>query len=150
MNCALEFCINRASATQIATHLRTCDVSFVPPLSGRVAIDDYAYKIANRAMRFEAWANGDLVGLVATYCNDSEGHVAFITNVSVLPEWHGKGVASQLVERCIGQASEHSFACIELEVAQWNVAAIRLYEKHGFSTVRINGESAIMQLAIGK
>ncbi len=36
----------------------------------RVHVDRYAEKISQNAVRFEAWAAGELVGLVATYCND--------------------------------------------------------------------------------
>lgn len=151
MNAALEFCLNRASVAQITAHLRVCDDAFVPQLSGRVCIDDYAHKIADKAQRFEAFAaGGELVGLVAAYCNDSEGRVAFITSVSVLPGWQGQGIASQLVTRCIDHVRGLGFARIELELDERNRAAANLYEKHGFSANRTSGEAAIMYLTIGR
>jgi hypothetical protein len=68
MNEAVEYLSNNASEAQIAGHLSRCDADFVPSLSGRVDINDYAKKIVNKAMRFEAWSGGELVGLVAAYC----------------------------------------------------------------------------------
>ena len=146
MNEELELCMNQASIAQIAEHLRACNDTFVPQLSERVEIDAYAQKIANNAVCFEALADGVLVGLVAAYCNDSEGRVVFITSVSVLPRWQGRGVASKLVERCVGHARGLGFAHIELEVDQRNTPAVRLYLKHGFSTKKGKGESSTMCL----
>jgi len=149
MNKTLEFFIDKASEEQIAAHFSACDDSFVPPLGGRVNINDYAQKIAQKAARLEAWAADELVGLVAVYCNDSKGCVAFITSVSVLPTWQGRGIASQLVARCIDYARGLDFSRIELEVDDHNRAAVCLYEKHGFSIDRNNGQLTIMYLAMG-
>ena len=98
MSAAIEYRLNMASAAQIAEHLLRCDADFVPPLSGRVEIRDYAQKIASKATRFEAWSGGTLVGLVAAYCNDRDKRIAFITSVSVLREWTGKGIAARLMK----------------------------------------------------
>ena len=49
MSDAVQYRIGRASETEIAAHLRACDGSFVPPLSGRVDVAEYAGKIAGNA-----------------------------------------------------------------------------------------------------
>ena len=95
MSVAVEYLTNKASVAEIADHLLRCDTDFVPPLVGRVEITDYAKKIANMAMRFEAWAGGTLIGLVAAYCNHQESRIAYITSVSVLRAWMGKGIAAR-------------------------------------------------------
>lgn len=133
MSDAIEFCENRATVQQLAGHLQACDTDFMPPLNGRVVIGDYARKIADRALRFEAWADGELVGLVAAYCNDVDSRTAYVTSVSVLHGWQGRGIARQLLERCLEQAKTTGFRRIELEVGRENAAAIRLYEKLGFA-----------------
>ena len=150
MKRVLEICTNQADPEQIAKHLRACDASFTPPLSGRLEISGYAQKIADKANRFEAWAEGELVGLVAAYCNDTESRTAFITSVSILPGWQGRRVASQLVSQCIAYADRNGFRRIELEVSVQNTAAVRLYEKHGFLADTPCGQSVIMHLAIKK
>ena len=90
MQAAVDYLSNKASEAEIAEHLSRCDADFVPPLSGRVEINDYAKKIASKATRFEAWSGGTLVGLVAAYCNDQEKHIAYITSVSVLRNGRAK------------------------------------------------------------
>lgn len=148
MNLAPEFRQNRAAATQIAAHLWACDAVFVPLLSKRVDIDGYARKIAYKAQRFEAWANDELLGLVAAYCNDSKKGTAFVTSVSVLPQCQGRGIASELIARCIDHVRGLDFQRIELEVSDQNHNAVSLYKRHRFLADRQNGNWTIMCLAM--
>ena len=118
MSVAVEYLTNKASVAEIADHLLRCDTDFVPPLSGHVEIIDYAKKIADLAMRFEAWAGGTLIGLVAAYCNHQESRIAYITSVSVLRAWMGKGIAARLMGRCIEHAKASGMQQIGLEVRE--------------------------------
>lgn len=142
----VEFGLNKASEAQIAEHLLRCDAGFVPPLSDRVEIDDYAKKIASKAMRFEAWAGDVLIGLVAAYCNDQEQRIAYITSVSVLLEWTGYGIAVSLMKRCIEHAKALGMLQISLDVACDNAPAVRLYEKTGFVAVKVNAPFVTMEI----
>lgn len=144
MTGTLQFQRNRASAVQTATHLRACDESFFPVLSARVNIDDYARKLTDHAQRFEAWVDDELIGLVAAYCNAPDRQHAFITSVSVLPSWQGRGIASQLLARCLEYLAHLGFAHIELETDGRNTAAHRLYAKHGFSSADATGRTNIL------
>jgi ribosomal protein S18 acetylase RimI-like enzyme len=144
----VEYSLNKASEAEIVEHLRTCDANFVPPLSGRVEIKDYAKKIASEATRFEAWSGGKLIGLVAAYCNDQEKLLAYITNVSVLRAWTGKGIAMRLLSYCIEHARASGMRQISLEVAGDSTPAIKLYEKSGFVTGKANGPFISMNLLL--
>lgn len=146
----IEFSLNRATEAEIANHLWCCDADFIPPLHGRVNISDYAHKIVSKAIRFEAWAGGDVVGLVAIYCNDNEHQTTYITSVSVLHKWQGSGIASQLIAQSIRHANKLGFWRIELEVDRSNVGAIKLYEKKGFIMNKVNDRTGTMYLNIGK
>ena len=146
MSATVEYCLNKASTAEIAKHLSRCDADFVPPLSNRVEIDDYAMKIASKAIRFEAWLSGTLVGLAAAYCNDQEKRIAYITSVSVLKECAGKGIAARLMKQCIEHAKVLGMQQISLEVASNNKPAISLYEKNGFVTGTMNAPFASMNL----
>lgn len=146
MRVAIEFLRNKASAAQIADHLSRCDADFVPRLSGRVKISDYALKIASQATRFEAWSGSALVGLVAVYCNDQEKCVAHITSVSVLTAWAGKGIATRLMEQCVENAKASGMRQISLEVAQDNTSAIKLYLMSGFVAGRTDAPFVPMKL----
>ena len=59
-----------------------------------------------------------------------------LTDISVLPEFRHRGIASQLLRQLQTQA-----AAIVLSVDKQNAAARRLYEKHGFTTT---GENELM------
>lgn len=143
---AMTYRVDTATAGGIAKHLSLCDRDFVPPLSGRIGIEDYAKKIANFATRFEAWSAGTLVGLVAVYCNNMETRVAHVTSVSVLREWSGKGVATHLMGLCIRHAQACGMSRVRLEVNRGNAAAISLYQKLGFIAGEANTSSIIMDL----
>jgi len=132
MNTSIDFLLNEASSELVAEHLSRCDSDFVPPLSERVKIIDYAEKITSNATRFEAWSGGMLVGLVAAYCNDYVKRTAYITSVSRLAAWGGKGIASHLMKWCVDYVKALGMQQISLEVASDNKVAIELYEKIGF------------------
>lgn len=142
----VEYDLNKASEAQVAEHLLRCDADFVPPLSGRVEIRDYAQKVAGKAMRFEAWSGGTLVGLVAAYCNDQEKRIAYLTSVSVLKAWAGKGIAASLMKLCIDYSKTSGMRQISLEVARDNTPAIKLYEKSGFVAGKVNAPFVTMNL----
>lgn len=146
MSSAVEYLLNKATAAQIAEHLLRCDADFVPPLSGRVEINDFAQKIASKAIRFEAWSGGTPVGLVAAYCNDQEKRIAYITSVSVLRAWTSSGIAARLVGQCVEHAKALGMRQISLEVASDNTPAIRLYEKSGFVAGKANAPFVTMNI----
>jgi N-acetylglutamate synthase-like GNAT family acetyltransferase len=128
----------RANINDLSVHLKQCDSTFIPALSSRLDIDEYARKIIDNAQTIEAWMNNDLIGVVAVYCNSHNQKTAFITNVSVKPGWQGKGIATRLLTYSILNVKKLGFAKIELEVDEKNKIAIALYSKHGFITVAKN------------
>lgn len=146
MRTELEYSVNKTSAEQIAEHLSSCDADFIPTLSSRVVISDYAEKLVIKSMRFEAWAGGFLVGLVAAYCNDREKHIAYITSVSVRKAWMGKSIAANLLKQCIQHAKGIGMQQIILEVASDNMPAISLYQKNGFVVDRVEAPFVCMSL----
>lgn len=148
MTCPPDVRRNRATAAEIAAHLRACDGAFVPRLSARVDLDRYAHKIAGAAERFEAWADGELVGLVAVYCNRPEGGTAFVTSVSVAPDRQGRGIASRLLACGLAGAAALGFRRVTLEVDRANTAAIGLYAKLGFTEDRVAEPTARMTLEL--
>ena len=147
---AITCCLNEATEDEIAEHLVHCDANFVPPLSSRVKIIDYAKKIAHGATRFEAWSENRMVGLVAAYCSDHETRFAYITSVSVLKEWARKGIAKKLMKQCIDHMQCLGLRRISLEVSSENGAAISLYEKEGFTASSVSESVVVMKLRLNK
>jgi ribosomal protein S18 acetylase RimI-like enzyme len=128
----LQYRRDTATTDDVHAHLRRCDADFTPPLSARLDLADYAAKLAERAVRFEAWDGERLVGLVAAYVTPGAPE-AFISNVSVVSELRGHGVAAALVADCIDRARGSGAATLRLEVATADRAAGRFYEKLGFT-----------------
>ena len=148
MSESVEYRLNAATIAQIVEHFSNCNAEFVLSLGKRIDINSYAEKIIKKAVRFEAWNKGALVGLVAAYCNDSETHSAYITNVSVVQRWQGKRIASQLLGNCIKHMKESGFDRVDLEVNAENASVIRLYEKMGFRIDNKKDQMAFMRLDI--
>lgn len=125
----------KANQADILSHLRRCDAVFVPRLSARVNLIEYSQKIFENATTFEAWTGDILQGLVAVYIGKRDSSTAYITNVSVVGDFAGQGVASSLMTRCIKWAEQNSICEVFLEVFTKNASALKLYEKFGFGII---------------
>ena len=145
----LAFEEDRARESDDLAHLTRCDARFAPPLSSRVDLPAYAHRLHQRARRFEAWADGALVGMVAAYFDDEDG-TAFISNVSVDKGFLGCGIASTLLTQAVARADTAGLTLVRLRVGATNSAARRLYEKCGFRTCLDDGEQVVMQLNLSR
>src|SRR3954451_20071883 len=96
---SLQYRRDTATTDDVLAHLTRCDADFTPPLSSRLDLGDYAAKLAERAARVEAWDGCQLVRYVAAYVAPGAPE-AFISNVSVVSELRGQGVAAALVAGC--------------------------------------------------
>ncbi len=78
-------------------------------------------------------SEGHLVtGYICFYTVEDEAH---ILNIAVHPVHRGKGMASALIGRLIGESGSRGITRFFLEVREGNDAAIHLYEKYGFIVV---------------
>jgi ribosomal protein S18 acetylase RimI-like enzyme len=145
-----EFCIDRSGLTDVLRHLQAHDDAFQPPLSSRVDLAAYARKLLDNAMRFEAWVGDDLVGLVAVYCNSDDQDGAFVSNVSVLSDYGGKGIARQLMQSAITHVGELGFSGLYLKTDRGAVVALRLYLALGFQRKAESEDGSLkMRLSLG-
>lgn len=150
MSNKFAYTVNHSSVAEIADHLLRADAAFEPALSSRVEIRAYAQKLQDVAVRFEAWLGEELVGLVASYCNQLNGGKAFVTSVSVWPEYQGQGIAGKLMRQCIEHVQGLGFRQMLLEVDQRSLPAVALYQKLGFNTLRSSGTTLTMVITIGR
>ena len=139
----IKYDINVSSADDIFLFLLECDDSFIPKLSSRVNIQEYSIKIFTNSIRFEAWIDDVMAGLIAMYVNKSFG---YITNVSVSQKHMNYGIASDLMTKCIEYSKSVSIKKITLEVSENNFSAIKLYEKFSFKVYQKNDDSMFMHL----
>jgi L-phenylalanine/L-methionine N-acetyltransferase len=90
----------------------------------------------NGTYNLVAVVDGRVVGMLSieTFPNRPRRRHAGIIGISVADEWHGKGVGSALMRAGLDLADNWlNLTRLELEVYTDNDAAIRLYEKFGFS-----------------
>jgi GNAT superfamily N-acetyltransferase len=76
-----------------------------------------------------AVADGEIVGTVSGVC---DGVVAHLRGMAVLPEWRGKGVASQLLSSIESWARSRKCSRITLDTTVPLRAAISFYERNGY------------------
>ncbi|MCR4563551.1 MAG: ribosomal protein S18-alanine N-acetyltransferase [Clostridiales bacterium] len=84
------------------------------------------------AVFFTSKQDGKVIGYIGS--NNILGEV-FITNIAVKNEYRRTGVASLLLDTLIKKCKSEKAVYITLEVRKSNFAAIKLYEKYGFSLV---------------
>ena len=73
--------------------------------------------------------------LIACVCHDLEK--AVILRIAVHPDHRGKGIAKELLRRCIDILVERKVGIVELDVELVQRAAIKLYESFGFRIANI-------------
>lgn len=142
--------LKTATEKSIYLHLKECNNEFFPPLDEKVNINEYAKKIFEKAITFEAWDNNRLTGLIAAYFNNMESHSAFITNVSVTKKNMGLGIASRLLYNCMEYARQKGFKEIQLEVNKENAPAINFYRKFNFINCGSDSDTMNMKFEINK
>ena len=142
------FARDTASADAILAHFSSGGTIREALLARGVDVLAYAEKLATRATTFEAWRDARLVGLVAAYLNDMTSGQAYISNVSVLEDEHGKGIASALLRTCLDEAAVACFDVVALETAKRNAPALALYERLGFRACGRDGEIVRMALRL--
>lgn len=129
----IEYKVNNSTLNDIYCHLQAVNQNFVVPLSQRLDIEEYAQKLYSKSIRVEAWHNNDLVGLVAYYYNIQE-YRFHISNVSVIKQFEGQGIATRLLHTVINEAER-------LEVKTIDLLADRIvsnfYIKRGFHVGRL-------------
>jgi len=82
------------------------------------------------------WLEGDrMVGNVSLSPERQDRSVWTVSNVAVLPEYRGRGIAGQLMDQAITFARGRRARQLILQVRPDNDAAVTLYRRRGFATL---------------
>lgn len=98
-------------------------------------------EIANKNMlTFLCDDNGSLIGFAQLHWGDVPKYVdaksaSEIQRLYVADNWHGKGIAQQLMNSCIEEIQQRKSEAIWLGVWEHNPRAITFYKKFGFTEV---------------
>jgi ribosomal protein S18 acetylase RimI-like enzyme len=128
---SIIYSVNESSEYEVLEHLSLCEMDFVPPLSERVDLGEYAKKLIDKSIRYEAKTDSHLVGLVAAYINEVEGF-SYITNVSLLRDYRNRGIGRRLMKAAALDAENKGLNTLVLETARENEKALSLYLQLGF------------------
>ncbi len=92
--------------------------------------------LGKETMIFFAVHENELVGTCGIYREESPKtkHSGTIFGAYVRPAWHGAGIADEMIAACIKWARQHEMKIVKLGVVTTNTAAIRCYERCGFSS----------------
>ncbi len=74
-----------------------------------------------------------------TFLSGQNDAWAYITSVEVDKRFRGVGHGSKMMQEVMGFIKKHGYGIAYLYVAKSNRAAVRVYEKAGFSFMRLHG-----------
>ena len=122
--------------------------TFVLPWSKQSFVNEMTRNTCSRYL--VASHIGKIVGYAGVWIVLDEGH---ITNIAVLEEMRGQGIAYTLTKSLMQYASNLGVAYLTLEVRTSNLIAQNLYKKLGFIKVNVrknyyedNGEDALLMV----
>lgn len=122
------------STAELSELLRTYDSIFEPPLSEDISdFEKYAEKLILNAETYVMEENNIDLGFISFYANDEEEEHSFIVLLAVLPEFRGRRVAQELLDRCMFESINKNKKGVKLEVIKENNSAIRFYERNNFT-----------------
>lgn len=105
---------------------------FAMPWSRQSFWEEAAKKDAYYLLAVDMDDKEKIIGYVGVWFVFGEGQ---ITNVALMPQYQGQGIASMMISRIIEIAKEHGIGSMTLEVRPSNQKAIKLYHKFGFRSV---------------
>jgi len=87
---------------------------------------------------FVAEVAGEIVGMALIYYRFStwKGRAIHLEDLIVKDAWRGKGMGEALYKRVIQYAAEKKVKRIEWAVLNWNVGAIKFYERSGANVMK--------------
>lgn len=132
---------NSVKREEIITYLQSMDQLFPVPISQKVNIPEYADKLIDRATLVVYKEHGILTGMAAGYTEHlPDSNLAYLALVGILPEAQSKGLGSALVKQFIDVAKRTGAQGVHLYTDPSNYRAIAMYEKLGFTRIRIAGD----------
>lgn len=94
--------------------LYTVNMTFPVPLSHKQNLSKYADKLMERGTLCTEIRNNRIVSLVAGYTDDVVNNQAYISLVATIPEFYGRGFATNLVKKFIAIAKKKELEAVHL------------------------------------
>jgi ribosomal protein S18 acetylase RimI-like enzyme len=139
----ISYKINNSTQKDIHDHLVICDTYFDNILSSRVNLDEFSEKIYTKAIRFEAWYEKKLIGLISAYFTSDV--IGFINHVAVFTRFQRKGISRILLQSCIDYGKKNNYKFIHLEINSKNKKAMDLYKSFNFVVLETSDDNIKMR-----
>ena len=94
---------------------------------------------------FVAEEGGTVVGFLSVEIHDEPVRYAYFDDFSVTGEHRDKGIGTELIRAGETYAADVRASAVLLHVEKSNSAAMRLYERHGYSIYRDEGNRLLMK-----
>jgi len=109
------------------------------PIHNRLSLFDIR-DLYDRTLLWKGWSSSVATKhdkVIAFYFLQIKCNICRIYDIAVDPECRNKGIASKLLENIIFAGKKSNINIFSLEVNEYNVQAIKLYEKFGFKQIKI-------------
>ena len=117
----------------LTEYVKSADVYFCPPLTGRIDIESWVNKIYINASVVIAEDGGRYIGCIFFYSNDTAEGKGYIAYLVVNSEYRGMGIAKTMLDTCIHISRDAGMRSIN--VYTYNPGAVALYKSRGFVQV---------------
>lgn len=134
------------SLEQIREFFYQTDTEFDLPLSQKVDIEEYTFKLFQNAEFFVCYDEDRIVGMICCYLNRPPE--AYISHVCVSADYQGRGIFNELFIHLKKCCTERFINKITLEVNHSNLKAQHIYQKLGFIVNSTTNHSSYMNLFI--
>jgi RimJ/RimL family protein N-acetyltransferase len=119
--------------------------SMLLPPRDRAALDEWLDRLLDRGRSLLAVHGDRLVGHALYSPRDAEQSELL---VFVDPEYHGRGIGTELCQQVIAYAAEDGHEAITLRVGRENRVAMRVYRRLGFRDIEEHPDNVEMRLDI--
>lgn len=132
------------SSKRVESYFKKMCNNFIPPLNQKVDIKKYSYKLVYNADCFFIQNDGKDIGFLAIYTNNYSEKIAFISSISIVPEYQDMGISQKLIDFSTEHARKREMKYIKLEVNENNIKAIKFYKRNRFNIVLTNNNNFLM------
>ena len=130
---------------RLLSYLKLVDKDFGVPLSSKIDMTQYVVKLLSLGNVIVVMENEEIASCICFYCNDFQERKAYISLLSTLSFYQGKGYAKMLVNEAIRYCRTKRFQ--KIFVDSINIAAVSLYMSEGFRKIQtelINGNEKVI------
>jgi len=140
----MEYKINTSRPQDIGLLFEKSGSSFIEGIVANQNLEEYIFKLCQKAQRYELWNNGELVGLLAIYRNEVVKEI-YITSISISEDFQGSGYGKKLFEKMLAEIGRDQIQSITLEVRGDNQKALDFYNSLNFVIKSTQNQSLTME-----